>query len=99
GQGDVESDGREMASVCRKIHKRKLSGTPGDGGEATQGCRLRLGPSLRLTAAVAQRIGIAGGTANEKLAQRGANGAAALGAAFLLGEGEGPDAEQSNRRA
>jgi len=32
--------------------------------------------------AVAQRIGIAGGTANEKLAQRGANGAAALGAAF-----------------
>lgn len=30
--------------------------------------------------AVAQRIGIAGGTANEKLAQRGANGAAALGA-------------------
>jgi len=49
--------------------------------------------------AVAQRIGIAGGTANEKLAQRGANGAAALGAAFLLGEGEGPDAEQSNRRA
>jgi len=44
-------------------------------------------------------IGIAGGTANEKLAQRGANGAAALGAAFLLGEGEGPDAEQSNRRA
>jgi hypothetical protein len=39
--------------------------------------------------AVAQRIGIAGGTANEKLAQRGANGAAALGAAFLLGEGEG----------
>jgi len=49
--------------------------------------------------AVTQRIGIAGGTANEKLAQRGANGAAALGAAFLLGEGEGPDAEQSNRRA
>jgi hypothetical protein len=39
--------------------------------------------------AVAQRIGIAGGTANEKLAQRGANGVAALGAAFLLGEGEG----------
>ena len=30
--------------------------------------------------AVAQRIEIAGGTANEKLAQRGANGAAALGA-------------------
>ena len=29
--------------------------------------------------AVTQRIGIAGGTANEKLAQRGANGAAALG--------------------
>jgi hypothetical protein len=40
-----------MASVCRKIHKRKLSGTPGDGGEATPGCRPLLGPSLRLTAA------------------------------------------------
>jgi hypothetical protein len=40
--------------------------------------------------AVAQRIGIAGGAANEKLAQRGANAAAALGAEFLLGEGEGP---------
>jgi len=46
-----------MASVCRKIHKRKLSGTPGDGGEATPGCRPWLGPSLRLTAAAPDRIG------------------------------------------
>jgi hypothetical protein len=38
-QGDVEPDGREMASVCRKIHNRKLSGKPRHAGEATPGCR------------------------------------------------------------
>src|SRR5262249_19643281 len=56
-QGDVEPDGREMASVCRKIHNRKLSGTPRHAGEATPGCRPRLGPSLRLTAGTIQAAG------------------------------------------
>jgi hypothetical protein len=44
--------------------------------------------------AVAKRIGIAGGTAREAKSSLSAGFAA-----FSLGDGEGSDAEQSNRRA